>query len=170
MPRGVYDRKPYTGPRYPLEALERLIPTAPQRALGLSGQQMATYRAEGLTEAQADRLAVRAGFLPFEVWPEMVEHAAHESLRECADVECSVTFVPNAGNRRQGGSPQRFCSPRCRQRARRRRPDVQEARKLERLLYETPEAAELRRRRVALYHDTYRDRINAARRAKRSAA
>lgn len=46
--------------------------------LRLSGQQRAVYFARGLDEVQADRCAVRAGFHPWEVWPEMVEHRLAE--------------------------------------------------------------------------------------------
>lgn len=46
---------------------------AASRALGLSGSTMQHYRTHGVSEKVADRLAVKAGLHPFEVWPEMVE-------------------------------------------------------------------------------------------------
>ena len=59
---------------YPFSALlDRLgNPTVGpgSRTLGISGESFKRYQANGLTAEQADRLAVRAGFHPLEVWPD----------------------------------------------------------------------------------------------------
>lgn len=43
--------------------------------LGVSRTTLRRWRTLGLTEEQADRLAIRCGFLPSEVWPEWSELA-----------------------------------------------------------------------------------------------
>lgn len=68
-----------------------------------NGNEYRLRRAHGVTEAIADRLAVAAGYHPFEVWPEMLEDAAAE--RRCD--RCGGGFVPVR-------RAQRWCSPRCR--------------------------------------------------------
>lgn len=44
-----------------------------QAALGVSGAQIQKYRQRGLSMWQADELAVKAGCLPGEIWPEYHE-------------------------------------------------------------------------------------------------
>jgi predicted sulfurtransferase len=63
---------------------------------------------EGLSEAKADRWAVRLGRLAYEVWPEMVDEAIAELEQECAAPDCTERFVapPKAWNKR-------YCSSRC---------------------------------------------------------
>ena len=65
--------------RYPLEPLARLVGassyTSLARELGVSGSMLSVYRTKGLTDAAADRLAVRAGWHPAEVWPEWFDDA-----------------------------------------------------------------------------------------------
>lgn len=74
-PWGVY------GQRFPLEPLERALgarhgsPVSPSvvllaARLGIGRRHLPRLRRTGLSEAQADVLAVRAGFHPGEVWPE----------------------------------------------------------------------------------------------------
>lgn len=55
--------------------------------LGLSGTTEKLYRRVGVSEPVADRLAVRAGMHPWEVWPEMAEHSMVEA--EAAELERS---------------------------------------------------------------------------------
>lgn len=65
-----------SGQRYPLEPLFAKIGGSfdhTRRQLGLSGGQANAYRAKGCIEETAERLAIRAGFHPFEIWPEMVD-------------------------------------------------------------------------------------------------
>lgn len=64
---------------------------------GIDHRQAARYSAEGLTEARADQLAVRAGLNPLEVWPSFGQVPCHE---------CGGMFAP----RRKG---HRFCTKVC---------------------------------------------------------
>jgi hypothetical protein len=73
-------------------------------ALGRTIQQVYRWRKIGVTADQADELAMRAGFHPFEVWPEIADDQIAAVSRSCP--VCSTPFVPN-GRRR-------FCSDRCR--------------------------------------------------------
>jgi len=103
-------RVPDAAHRYPLQPLADamgLSLAAACRALGVSGSTMQDYRHRGLTERVADRLAVRAGFHPAEVWPDW-------GHRVCDNELCGATFLPE----RNG---QRFCTPICRRRTASRR-------------------------------------------------
>lgn len=73
----------YTGARYPLEPLLRLTgwPLNRWTQYGVSGSTLVEYQRIGLTDRVADRLAVAAGFHPFEVWPEMADHREAEAKR-----------------------------------------------------------------------------------------
>jgi hypothetical protein len=75
------------GPRrYDWEPLERLV-RVPWITYGVDKRQIASYRAKGLTARRADELAVRAGWLPVEVWPEWgsdVLEAEQEARRKSA--------------------------------------------------------------------------------------
>lgn len=53
-------------------------------ALGIDESSLTLYRRVGMTELAADRIAVRAGFHPWNVWPEMVEHAIAWDRARCA--------------------------------------------------------------------------------------
>jgi hypothetical protein len=104
-------------PRFPFDALERLIlvntgsrlnaagqPVAPSRivadALGTTLHQVYRWRRYGLDADQADRFAVQALKMhPVEVWPEF-------GTRECARARCTRRFVPRRRD-------QRFCSWPC---------------------------------------------------------
>lgn len=77
--------------RYPFADLANamgLSENAACRALNVSGSTQQDYRSRGLSERVADRLAVKAGLHPFEVWPDMIA----EANAECA--ECGASFVP----------------------------------------------------------------------------
>ena len=81
--------------RYPIEPLAAAMGESPAslgRLLGLSGSSWKDARDNGLSEKRADRYAVRAGFHPYEIWPEMAERhiteaAAEEARREAARQE-----------------------------------------------------------------------------------
>jgi hypothetical protein len=103
--------------RYPFEPLAaamRLSGHQASKTLGLSGRTQQSYRRDGMSERVADRLAVKAGLHPFEVWPEMVGHQIEAASVVCADESCGGPFVPERSN-------QRYCSPACRKRASDRR-------------------------------------------------
>lgn len=64
-------------PRYEFAALARAMGLNEAQAakrLGVSGHSESDYRSVGMSELVADRLAVRAGFHPFTIWPEMALH------------------------------------------------------------------------------------------------
>jgi hypothetical protein len=77
----------YTGPRFPLEPLAKLLDAEHRIAddgqnnaveylalrLRINRQQIFRARRAGLTIAQADRWAVAAGYHPAVVWPEWAE-------------------------------------------------------------------------------------------------
>jgi hypothetical protein len=50
------------------------------RSLGFSGSTEQKYRREGMSAIVADHAAVKAGFSPFEVWPEWGVDAHEEAL------------------------------------------------------------------------------------------
>lgn len=59
--------------RYPLAPLAEAVGVDTSRLariLGLSGSTWKAYREHGMTERAADRLAVKAGFHPCEIWPD----------------------------------------------------------------------------------------------------
>jgi hypothetical protein len=60
------------GPRLPLAPLEQLVGRgcglATARELGVHPRQVHRWRRQGVTWAQADELATRAGWHPAEVW------------------------------------------------------------------------------------------------------
>lgn len=111
--RYVIDRSAPAAPlrmslRYPLADLVRasgLSEAALARKVRLAGSTLKLARERGLTEAAADRYAVRAGLHPLEVWPEMVD----EAYRPCAAVGCERRFIPT----RKGHV---YCSRNCRDR------------------------------------------------------
>jgi hypothetical protein len=98
----------------------------------------------------AELLALRAGFHPFEIWPELAEDRLEEVKVACES--CEAMFVPV----RKG---HRFCTERCRHRAHQRRwfrekyhsdPAFREAKKAQvrREREQPPSAAVVRARRV----------------------
>lgn len=105
--------RPDRTPRYALAPLMRAAGVASMAELRATfPMNGATYRRvldEGLSEVQADRLAVRLGLLPWDVWPDWLEAAEVE----CAATDCAVRFVPAQGH-------QRFCHSSCSSRQRRR--------------------------------------------------
>lgn len=134
--------------RYPFEPLEQFV-NAPNMVLfadciGIDTRQVYRWRESGITVAQADALAVRAGALPYEIWPEMLDQAIADLERSCAAVGCEQTFVPLPN--------QRFCSASCRLRMKMRRyrsdpVNAERHRQERRRYYHEWESAEARRGR-----------------------
>ena len=105
-----------TARRYPLSALVELSglsENALAHKVGLSGSTLKKAREDGLLEPAADRYAVRAGFHPYEVWPEMLDHALEDTSIECAG-GCGTPIQPTRADHR-------FCSRRCKERVGQRR-------------------------------------------------
>ena len=103
-------------PRYrldPLFALMRMPPNAALLHLGVDGSRKVRYIREGVSDVVADRLAVKAGFHPFTVWPDLAEHTHADVQRRCDD--CGTAFVPYRP------AKDRYCSPACGVRARQRK-------------------------------------------------
>ncbi len=135
--------------RYPLGPLLDLMGMSQNQAcaaLGLSGSTQQEYRRDGVTERVADRLAVKAGFLPYEVWPEIADDAIASVEVPCARHDCDGRFVP-------ARCDQLRCSPRCaaiiRQRRLRARPEGAERARQSAARYraENPDYERSRRRR-----------------------
>lgn len=94
---------------YPWAALATAMGVSENQAvmtLGVNGRMGQLYRHQGMSERVAERLAVKAGFHPAEVWPEWLDHSI-----EAAKVECPVCLVMFLPSRRT----HRVCSQNCRQ-------------------------------------------------------
>lgn len=110
------------------QAIQRL------RVSGKSGQ---LYRREGMSEKVADRMAIRAGLHPYEVWPDMAERVLADAEIACADPKCDQRFIPTRKSHR-------FCSTRCAHRT--------HSRERQRERYQTdPEFRELKKARDRVY-------------------
>lgn len=78
--------------------------------LGVDKVQIGRWRKSGMMGVvHAVRSAEAAGFIPYEVWPEMLDEQIAELERRCARSDCTRMFIDIRGL----GSPQRFCSERC---------------------------------------------------------
>lgn len=99
------------GPRYPLSTLLDMMGYdtihRAADALGVSGTTYAQYSCHGISERTADRLAIRAGFHPAEVWPELADHQITAASRPCTRPGCTNTFVPSRRD-------QKYCGLACR--------------------------------------------------------
>lgn len=124
--------------RYPYDALDRLL--TPRLActteqpdggvhgrpgsssalqaelLGVWPEQIRRWRQSGLTRTMAERLAEAAGYVPYEVWPELLDETIAAMERECAAEDCTSRFIPPAK-----APNKRFCSTTCKARTLRRR-------------------------------------------------
>lgn len=102
--------------RYPIEPLIALtgwtLHGEIRRLAPASGAELAKRRTDGVTEAIADRLAVAAGRHPWEIWPEMIDHAIGDLERPCDG--CGVAMEAPDPRRR-------YCSKPCRMKAAQRR-------------------------------------------------
>ena len=94
-----------------LAAAMRLTEHQATAVLGLSGSTAQDYRHNGMSWRVADRLAVKAGFHPGQVWPEWIDDAIADAHVACAD--CGTRFIPKRSNHR-------FCSTHCSDRWRKR--------------------------------------------------
>lgn len=108
-------------PFAPLAEAMGLGPNAAGVALGLAGRTQQQYRRIGMTEKVADRMATRAGFHPFTIWPEMVDRAIASIEQPCA--KCGTPFVPARDDPRY-----RYCSTVCSKAGDRARLDAKAAR------------------------------------------
>lgn len=93
--------------RYPLGPLAALMGVslhACAKSLGVSGSTFQKYRDEGMLERSAERLAVRAGWHPAEVWGDWLDDQIADCSRACD--RCGESFVPWRRD-------QRFCSQPC---------------------------------------------------------
>jgi len=94
--------------RYPVDRLAAVLGMTEHAALawlGITGTEQLEYRRRGLTDYQADRLAVKAGFHPAVIWPELVEDRIRRYVRVCS--ACSEPFLPVDSGRRH------YCSHAC---------------------------------------------------------
>lgn len=140
--------------RYPFAPLAAAMGesvSAAGRILGLSGSTRNEYRDRGVTERVADRLAVKAGLNPYEVWPEMVDDLIADAEVECARTDCTVRFVPTHHRAR-------FCCRNCK--------DVDGLRRRR----QRPEVAAAARRSAAAYYAEHGDYVRAQRRRRWHAA
>lgn len=165
-------RGPANPKRYPLEPLiEAMGMTANQACLrlGVSGSVQQKYRAEGVIDQTAELLATRAGFHPYEIWPELADDR-YAALPRCA--ECDEPYVPRQYNQKYCSRP---CGKRVRDREAKRRKyhsnEEYRARRIElaRLDYEASKGSDtaLRAQRIRnrRWRDRNRDRYRALQRA-----
>lgn len=61
------------------------------RVLGLSTRSLVRLRAVGLSHRQADRLATKAGFLPYALWPDWVIEEWDELAVDLSDLDLAHT-------------------------------------------------------------------------------
>lgn len=90
---------------------------ATMRACKIGGAQYQKYRDEGMSREVAERMALKLGFHPYEVWPHMVDDDVAASTRTCAARGCEETFQLSL----HGGPNRLYCSKRCKNRESRRR-------------------------------------------------
>lgn len=67
-------------PWAPLAAAMGMASSSAAHLLGVGGSTWTDYRERGLTPRVADRLAVKAGFHPSEVWPSWAQDAEEDRL------------------------------------------------------------------------------------------
>lgn len=139
--------------RYPLEPLAAALGCSLSglgRRLGVSGSQWKQYRDEGVSEKVADRLAVKAGLTPYELWPSMLDAAIDAATQRCR--ECGEPFIPSRPwNVYCQAACQQRASGRVRMRRRRQRPEVRERDRAYKRAYYA-ENAEYLRRQNREYH------------------
>ena len=149
--------RPVIDKRYPFAPLAEAMGLSQHQAaiaLGLSGSTQKDYRERGLTERVADRLAVKAGIDPYNVWPEMVDDLVASVERVCASDRCDNRFLPVRRD-------QVACSKRCGVR-------VRHLRRMHR--YRTdPSVAAARKAESARYYAECREYVRERQRRARSA-
>lgn len=139
--------------RYPLDPLLNAMGMSHNQAcysLGLSGSTQQEYRRRGVTERVADRLAVKAGLIAYEVWPEMVDDAIASVQKRCERPDCARPFVPLHHRAR-------FCTKRCKDvegnRRRRQRPEVAQQARESAARYYAEHTDYVRRNRRRRYYE-----------------
>lgn len=100
--------------RYPFEPLESFV-GAPSvltfaERLGIDPRQVYRWRERGVTAEQADALAVRAGAISYEIWPQILDDTVAALEQECAAAGCDARWLRADG---RGGANRKFCSGRC---------------------------------------------------------
>lgn len=99
--------------RYPIEPLLELSRLPYSRIVGrVNSEAWNAMRTTGLTPYMADKLAVKCGFHPSQVWPSWEADEFAELSAPCG--ECGEQFIP----RRKGHV---YCAKTCGDRARKRR-------------------------------------------------
>lgn len=151
--------------RYPLAPLAVVMGESVgnlAKLLGIGGPEYQRYKTDGMLRETAERKALKAGFHPYEVWPEMADHDLYDSQKECAAEDCDVRFVPAF----RQSTRQRFCSTACKARDWQRRNYERNAEKKRAAVREYDQAnRDLKRRAIKNYRRLNRDRINRTRRA-----
>lgn len=100
--------------RYPVNRLAAVLGMTEHAALawlGITGTEQQEYRRRGLTDYQADRLAVKAGYHPAVIWPELAEDRIRRYVRWCQ--WCTEPFLACDSGRRH------YCSTPCYRHAKR---------------------------------------------------
>lgn len=172
--------------RYPFADLAAAMSQSEHQAavrLGLSGSTEQEYRRRGMTERVADRLAVKAGLHPFEVWPEMLAQFMSDlaqfddDTKNKKDERRRASWRRYAAKRRQE-RPEEMrardaayyaeCAEYVKARARRRyQADVERQRAARRERYARNREAELERQRG--YYAANAERLRAAERVRKAA-
>lgn len=102
-----------TAPTYPFADLAAELgnptPTVGAERIGVTVRTWHRLIDSDLDELRAERYAVAAGLIPFEVWPRMIDDQIAAASIECAASDCDTQFVPN----RRG---QKFCTRTCQHR------------------------------------------------------
>ena len=94
--------------RYPLAPLLRAARLTQREACdqwAISGAMWGHYSLHGLSDDQAERLAIRAGFHPFTIWPQMRDDRIDNEKSVC---RCGAKFWPKPDR-----AFQEHCTPAC---------------------------------------------------------
>ena len=86
--------------RYPLQPLAALMGCTVHvmgDRLRVSGSAMQDWRENGVPWQSADRIAIAAGYHPYVIWPEMLDHA----LAETADLPDVDETIADARRRKE---------------------------------------------------------------------
>jgi len=117
------------------------------QALNISGSTAQKYQREGVTPLVADRLAVRAGYHCYTVWPDLLDDDCEDVLNETKAAEEHRT------DRRRRWARTKYATD-----------PVYRARKIDSARRYYAENAEYVKARVKRYEQENRDKINARRR------
>lgn len=95
--------------RYSFEAVDDVLRVSVlelERRLDVAHGSVHRWRERGMNATSAERVAEALGYLPFELWPEMLDAAVAAVQKEC--VRCGRSFLPNR-------SFQKYCRASCRE-------------------------------------------------------